>query len=110
MMIGLTSELMDFMFSLSCRILRLMFVLCGRSDLASCISLSVGMGGDVCYALTWSNAGMSIARCLSIVVGVDLLVAIIGAWLSFRWFFSFQIWMWKRAKFNLCVFGLSFFG
>jgi NSS family neurotransmitter:Na+ symporter len=88
MTIGNTAEAMDFMFRWSWQDITFDVVLAAVG--LALFSLSVGMGAMFAYGAYMSKR-MSIARACSIVVGVDLLVAILAGLVIFPLVFSFQI-------------------
>ncbi|NLQ17400.1 sodium-dependent transporter [Marinomonas sp. M1K-6] len=88
MVIGNTHAALDFMFRWAWQDVTFEVVLSAVG--LALFSLSVGMGAMFAYGAYMSKR-MSIARACSIVVGVDLLVAILAGLLIFPLVFSFQI-------------------
>ncbi|WP_409371093.1 sodium-dependent transporter [Marinomonas pontica] len=88
MMIGDMNQALDFMFRWSWKDITFDVVLSAVG--LALFSLSVGMGAMFAYGAYMSKR-MSIARACSIVVGVDLLVAILAGLVIFPLAFSFQI-------------------
>lgn len=88
MMIGNMSEALSFMFRWSWEDITFDVVLSAVG--LALFSLSVGMGAMFAYGAYMSKR-MSIARACSIVVGVDLLVAILAGLVIFPLAFAFQI-------------------
>jgi NSS family neurotransmitter:Na+ symporter len=88
MVIGNTAEALDFMFRWSWQDITFDVILAAVG--LALFSLSVGMGAMFAYGAYMSKR-MSIARACSIVVGVDLLVAILAGLVIFPLVFSFHI-------------------
>jgi len=88
MMIGNMSEALNFMFRWSWQNITFDVVLAAVG--LALFSLSVGMGAMFAYGAYMSKR-MSIARACSIVVGVDLLVALLAGLVIFPLVFSFDI-------------------
>lgn len=88
MTIGNTAEALDFMFRWSWQDITFDVILAAVG--LALFSLSVGMGAMFAYGAYMSKR-MSIARACSIVVGVDLLVAILAGLVIFPLVFSFHI-------------------
>jgi neurotransmitter:Na+ symporter, NSS family len=88
MMIGNMSEALNFMFHWSWQDITFDVILAAVG--LALFSLSVGMGAMFAYGAYMSKR-MSITRACSIVVGVDLLVAILAGLVIFPLVFSFQI-------------------
>ncbi|NVK74260.1 MAG: sodium-dependent transporter, partial [Oceanospirillaceae bacterium] len=88
MIIGNMSEALNFMFRWSWQDITFEVVLAAVG--LALFSLSVGMGAMFAYGAYMSKR-MSIARACSIVVGVDLLVAILAGLVIFPLVFSFNI-------------------
>ncbi|GGN22189.1 MULTISPECIES: sodium-dependent transporter [Marinomonas] len=88
MMIGNMSDALNFMFRWSWQDITFDVVLAAVG--LALFSLSVGMGAMFAYGAYMSKR-MSIARACSIVVGVDLLVALLAGLVIFPLVFSFDI-------------------